>query len=97
MKRKSRPLALATRYRIVDGVAHREIEGQTLLLVGSESGLLTLNATGQFIWRRLVRARDVAAIGRAFQREFGVPADVARRDVALFLDMLEARKLIRRG
>lgn len=97
MKKKRRQVAPAARYRIVDGVAHREIEGQTLLLAGSESGLLTLNAAGQFIWRRLVKARDVGAIVRAFQREFGVPADTASRDVATFLDMLESRKLIRRG
>ena len=94
MKKKTRP---AAHYRIVDGVAHREIEGQTLLLVGSESGLLTLNATGQFIWRRLVKARNVATIVTAFQREFGVTTDVARRDVGVFLDMLESRQIVRRG
>lgn len=94
--RKAPVRAASRRYRIVDGVAHREIEGQTLLLVGSETGLLTLNATGQFIWRRLQKGQDTAAIARAFQREFGVAADVAARDAGAFLDMLVARKLIRR-
>ena len=95
--RPARPSAhMAKRYRIAGDVAHREVEGQTLLLISSESGLLTLNATGQFVWRRLVRGRDVPAIVRAFRREFGVSAAVAERDVAAFVQGLESRKIIRR-
>ena len=82
------------RYRIEEGVAHREVEGQTLLLAASESNLLTLNGTGQFIWRRLARGSDVAALTSAFAREFDLGVDAARRDVEAFIGHLLDRKLI---
>ncbi len=87
----------AARYTPADAVAHRRIEGQTLLLSADEEGLLTLNVSGEFIWRRVVLGRDVDAIARAFQRQFRLSPEIAARDVRAFLNMLLRRRLIRRA
>ena len=68
-----------------------------MLLSADEDGLLTLNASGECIWRRVVLGRDVDAIVRAFQRQFRVSPEIAARDVRAFLDMLLRRRLIRRA
>jgi len=91
-----RTRSAARRYRVADGVAHRRLEGQTLLLGADAPELLTLNATGAFIWARVARGRDRDTIVRTFQRAFGIPRDVAERDVHAFLLELEDQGLVRR-
>ena len=81
---------------VVDGVAHREIEGQVLLLGPDSPNLFTLNDTGRFLWARVVRGADEAALARALQRRFRLDADAALRDVRAFVAALEAHGLVSR-
>lgn len=84
------------RYRIRSTVAHRELEGQILILSPDDPTLWTVNETGRFIWRRLLRGVPKSRIVDAFRREFGVAAVIAERDVEAFLDSLVKRRIIGR-
>lgn len=90
-------LGPTTRFAVAASVASREIEGQVLLMTGDDDGLLTLNATAQFIWARIALRRDLQTIVRAFARHFRVSAAVATRDVTAFLALLERRRIITRA
>jgi hypothetical protein len=76
-------------------VAHRVIDGRTLLLSPSDHALLTLNDAGQVIWRRLSRGPVTAnVLARLLAGHFGIPAARAAADVDTFLCVLTARRLI---
>lgn len=84
------------RYRIRSTVAHRELEGQILILSADDPALWTVNETGRFIWRRLLKGVPRSRIVEAFRREFEVPAETAERDVGAFLETLANRRIIGR-
>jgi hypothetical protein len=84
------------RYQIKDGVAHRDVRGQTLLLTPGGHRLQTLNSTGQFVWRRLKRAQTLDGLARAVARAFGIPVATARADVELFVKSLVRQRLLRK-
>ena len=53
-----------------------------------------MNATGEFVWGRCDGRAPVADIIVAFADAFGLPTDVAARDVRTYLTQLEAAGLI---
>lgn len=85
------------RYRVRPTVAHRELEGQILILSADDPALWTMNESGRFIWRRLVKGTAISTIIKAFRREFRIPAEDASRDVVAFLESLEKRRIIARA
>ena len=92
-----RPRKAGSRYRVRSTVAHRELEGQILILSADDPALWTMNETGRFIWRRLLKGAATAKIIDAFRREFAIPLDAATRDVGAFLASLEQRRIIARA
>ena len=95
---KTRRTAKAgSRYRVRSSVAHRELEGQILILSADDPDLWTMNESGRFIWRRLLKGAARTTIIEAFRREFGIQADDAVRDVDAFLEALEKRRIIARA
>jgi hypothetical protein len=83
------------RLRPAAGVAvHLEDDEAFLLEIGS-GRLRLLNATGVEVWHLLDGERDAAAVARELGRAHAEadPAAVAR-DVELFLDELEAARLV---
>ena len=77
----------------------RQIAGDTILVpvgrtVYDSNGLFVLNELGAFIWEILPDAHDEVQICEAVLREYDVPADVAARDVAEFVQKLRTMDII---
>lgn len=74
----------------------RDIAGETILVpvgktVYDSHGLFALNELGSFLWDLLPGAESEDALVQAVLAEYDVAEDVARQDIAEFLDAL--RKL----
>ncbi|HYE74591.1 MAG TPA: PqqD family protein [Blastocatellia bacterium] len=80
------------KYRAAESIAHREIEGQTLLLLPNSHVLYTFNESGKFVWNRILKKQSVAKIITDFAREFGLEKDRAEADVKKLL-----RELLKKG
>ena len=84
-----------SRVYVVNGeVAHREIEGQILILRPDDNFLYTLNGSGRLIWLGIVKKKKLATIIKNVSKEFGIPYETARGDVLSFVRELEAKGII---
>ncbi len=81
-------------YTVSDEIAHREIEGQILILRPDDNFLYTLNGSGRYIWLGITRKKKLSSIIRGVSKEFGIPEDSARRDVMEFVRDLEAKGIL---
>ena len=70
-------------------VAHREVEGQWLLLTPNDDVLYTLNGTGRVVWEMLLRRSPVGEIAAHLATTYGISIDDARRDTGAFMAELE--------
>lgn len=83
------------KYRAVENIAHREIEGQTLLLLPNSHVLYTFNESGGFVWKRILKQQSVAKIVADFAREFEIEKERAEADVRkLLCDLLKKGVII---
>jgi hypothetical protein len=81
-------------YLISKEIAHREIEGQVLLLRHDDNFLYTVNGSGRFIWLDLLRKKPISAITRNFAKRFSLSEEKAAQDVLKFIRHLESKKFI---
>ena len=81
-------------YEINPAVAHREIEGQILLMLPGQFELFTLNATGRMVWCDIIEGRALRDTVRSIADKFGIPLQRAREDVESLIDDLLARNVI---
>lgn len=81
-------------YTINDEIAHREIEGQILILRPDDNFLYTLNGSGRYIWLGIAKKKKLSSIVKGVSKEFGIPEDSARRDVMEFVKDLEAKGIL---
>lgn len=81
-------------YTINDEIAHREIEGQILILRPDDNFLYTLNGSGRFIWLGIAKKKKLSTIIKNVSKEFGIPEDSVRRDVMEFVKDLEAKGIL---
>ena len=65
-----------------EAVAHREIEGQIVLLLPDDYELYTLNASGKLVWQELLEGRTVERDGHPARRDVRHPSERAGADVA---------------
>ncbi|MEQ6902456.1 PqqD family protein [Nocardioides sp. YIM 152588] len=79
-----------------DDVTWREIDGEMVILDLQSSAYLTANAAGTLLLKRLVEPTTAPALAQVLVEAFDVPASVAARDVAAFLDLLDQRGLLDR-
>ena len=84
------------KYAARPGVAYREIEGQILILRTGDDVLQTLNATGAFIWKRLMKQQAISRIVRGLASEVRIDRSRAEADVARFVSDLQKQGLIRK-
>lgn len=78
-----------------EAVHWREIQGDVLALDFRQSRYLTVNPTGQALWPLLDRGATLEELSQELVDRFGVDEQVARADVAQFLDWLRQANLLR--
>lgn len=92
---RTRPTPRAeTRFRIRPGIAHREIEGQLLLLTPSGTDIYTLNESGKLVWQGLLRGQSADSLARRLAEKYRLPPDQARDDVLALLADLRRKRVI---
>lgn len=85
--------------RITEGFILREVANNFVVVpVGKTSlnfnGMVTLNATGAFLWRTLENDITEEDLIRVLTKKYDVSIDVASKDVREFLDILKSNHLI---
>lgn len=77
-----------------DAVEWREIDGEIVALDRVRSEYLAVNRTGAAIWSLLAVGATRAELVQRLTERFDVDADVAARDLQLFLDELARKDLL---
>ncbi|MBR3641436.1 MAG: PqqD family protein [Oscillibacter sp.] len=85
--------------KLVSGVMIRTIMGEAVAVTYGEAharfnGMIKLNATAEFIARRLQEETDEASVVRALCEEFDVDADTARESVRKVVDSFASAGLL---
>ncbi len=84
--------------KIKDGYVLREIAGNNIVVeVGGKvsfNGMITLNDTGAFLWKKLEKGAEKEALAAALLDEYEVSPEKAEEDVALFLQKLEGAAVL---
>lgn len=84
------------RWRVRPEIAHREVEGQVVLLLPDDDALFTLNESAKLLWKRLVTGATVAELARVVVSRYRVAPAVAEADVrALVRDLARRRIVVR--
>lgn len=87
-------MSMLGRIRTPDGVLHREIAGESVLLnLGSES-YFGLDEVGTRMWAALTTAPSIEAAYQALLDEFEVDAPTLRSDLAAFIARLAEAGLV---
>lgn len=87
------------RYQVADGYVHRQVaDNDVLISVGANvanfNGYITLNPTASFLWDALAQLRTAGELETLLTAEFDVSAEIAHRDVMLFLEMLQRNAMV---
>lgn len=87
------------RYQAADGFVHRQVAGSDVLIsvganVANFNGYITLNPTASFLWDALAQLRTAGELETLLTAEFDVSAEIAHRDVMLFLEMLQRNEMV---
>lgn len=85
--------------KIKEGFLLRRVgENHIVVPVGSQSVdfrcIITLNETGAFLWEQLQKESSVEDLVQAMLKEYDVPADVAARDVEVYIAALREKGLL---
>lgn len=71
--------------------AHRQVEGQTIIILPQTEDVVVLNETGAEVWNLSDGVRTAAAVAEAVAMQFHIPLEVAQADVAaLYRQLVEA-------
>lgn len=87
------------RYQVAEGFVHRQVAGNDVLIsvganVANFNGYITLNPTASFLWDALTQFRTAGELTALLTEEFDVSIETAKKDVAVFLDMLRRNKMV---
>ncbi|HNX93067.1 MAG TPA: PqqD family protein [Syntrophomonas sp.] len=85
--------------KIKEGYMLREVAGNSVVVaVGKATldfnGLITLNGTGAFLWKRLAKETSQEALLTALLDEYEIDEAIAKKDIAEFIDKLKGADLI---
>lgn len=85
--------------KIKQGFILREVAGNYIVVaVGSAvkefNGVINLNETGAFLWKKLQDGADEEGLVQALLGEYEVEEDLARKDVKAFVEKLQGAKLL---
>ena len=85
--------------KIKTGYLLREVAGNYIIVaIGEEAvnfdGMITLNETGAFMWKKLETGTDEKGLLEALTSEYDVDADIASKDIATFVEKLQKADLL---
>ena len=84
--------------KLKDGFLLRNVAGQAVVLpMGGTLNLntmITLNETGAFLWERLQKETDEAALVAALLKEYDVDEATAAKSVAAFIEKLKGHEFL---
>jgi hypothetical protein len=66
------------------GIAHRQVEGQTVIVLAQSHEAMVLNDTGSRIWELSDGNKDVSEVATTLTERFDVTIEQALEDVARF-------------
>lgn len=81
------------------GFLMRQVAGRYVLAPVGEtvktfSGMITMNATGKFLWDLLEQEQTVDSLAQALVEAYEVDFEVAKKDVVVYLEPLQTVKAI---
>ncbi len=88
---------LDRRYRLADDVAARNLGGEAVVVTPSDSKVHELDPVGTVAFEACDGRRTVREVAVLVTQAFDVTPEVAERDVAQFLALLEARGVLVRA
>ncbi len=85
--------------KIRDGFILREIAGSFIVVavgdaVKTFNGVINLNPTGAFLWKKLSEGGDEETLLKALLSEYDVDEEIARKDIAMFIEKLKNANLL---
>lgn len=85
--------------KIKQGFILREVAGNFIVVaVGNAvkefNGVINLNETGAYLWKKLQDGADEEGLVKALLEEYEVEEDLARKDVKAFVEKLQGAKLL---
>ena len=85
--------------KIKNGLKLREVGGVNIVVAVGEmaakfKGVLRLNATGSFLWKKLEAGADEASLVSALLEKYDVDEATAKTDVSAFLDMIRGANFL---
>ncbi len=85
--------------KIKQGFILREVAGNYIVVaVGNAvkdfNGVINLNETGAYLWKKLQDGADEEGLVKALLEEYEVEEDLARKDVKTFVEKLQGAKLL---
>ncbi len=83
-------------YVVRPEIAHREVEGQILILTPLRSSLFTLNGSAALLWPELVDGCSHIQLVESIVRAYDIEPARAERDVSDLLRDLQARGIVAR-
>ena len=81
---------MSDRVRRSRGVAHRQVEDQTVIIVPRTSEVVVLNGTGSVVWQLSDGENDLDAVVAEVAARFEAPPSEVRRDVEQLYQQLIA-------
>jgi hypothetical protein len=82
------------RYILNPAVAMQEVQGQIMFLVPDEYDVLTLNASGAFVWHALHAGSTAVETAALVAARYHIPRAQAEHDVAELLRQLLAKRVL---
>lgn len=85
--------------KIKDGYVLRQVAGNSIVIaVGDEAlnfnGIITINGSGTFLWKKLVQGASKEELLDAMLSEYNVDAETAESDIDEFISKLEKANLL---
>ena len=85
--------------KIKEGFILREIAGSFIVVavgdaVKTFNGVINLNPTGAFLWKQLSEGGDEETLLKALLGEYDVDEELAKRDIAMFIEKLKKANLL---
>ncbi|MFT4143439.1 MAG: PqqD family protein [Mobilitalea sp.] len=85
--------------KIRDGLVLRRIADLDVVIpignnIADFNGIISLNETAAFLWKRLTLKEDVPQIVDALIEEYDVNPEVARKDIEQFIEQLTQANIV---